>query len=226
MEQGRLGGTTPRNPPQSVRPVFDAAAEFAVGLLGNPAVARRWAEPSALTEMTVGALAAHLARQIFNVQRVLDEPAGPEPPIPLLEHYARVNWIGAALQDASNVSVRRDSEAGAVIGPAALAANAASVASDVRGRLAAEPADRVVLLPWGPWSLTLDDMLITRIMEIAVHGDDLTYSVGLPEMQLPEAVGDIATGLLIKLAVRRHGQAAVLRALSRSERAPSSVAAF
>ncbi len=210
-----------------VRPAFDAAAEFAVDLLGDPAVARYWAEPSALAEMTVGALAAHLARQIFNVQRVLAEPAGSEPPIALLEHYARAAWIGAGLHDAPNVTIREDSEDTAAVGPAALAASAASAATDVRGRLATEPADRVVPLPWaGSWSLTLDDLLITRIMEIAVHGDDLTYSVGLPDVRLPEPVADIATGLLVRLAVRRHGQAAVLRALSRSERAPSSVTAF
>jgi hypothetical protein len=210
----------------SVRSAYDAAAEFAVGLLGDPAVAAHWAEPSALAEMSVGALAAHLARQVVNVQLVLAEPAGAEPPIPLLEHYARAAWIGAGLQGAPNVAIRRDSEDAAVAGPAALAASTASAAADLRAQLAAEPADRAVLLPWGPWSLTLDDMLITRIMEIAVHGDDLACSVGLPDVQLPDAVADIATGLLVRLAMRRHGQAAVLRALARQERAPRSIAAF
>ncbi len=210
----------------SVRPAFEAAADFAVDLLGDPAVARGWAEPSALAEMTVGALAAHLARQIFNVQRVLAEPTGPEPPISLLEHYARVTWIGTGLQDAANVAIRQDSEAGAAVGAAAVAAGAAAAAGELRERLAAEPVDRVVLLSWGPWPLTLDDMLITRIMEIAVHGDDLAYSVGLPDVQLPGAAAEIATGLLVRLAVRRHGQAAVLRALARAERAPHSITAF
>jgi Mycothiol maleylpyruvate isomerase N-terminal domain len=210
----------------SVRPAYDAAAEFAVGLLRAPAVADHWAEPSALPEMTVGALAAHLARQVFNVQLVLAESLDPEPPISLLEHYARVAWVGAGLQDPANVAIREDSENTAAAGPAGLAASSAAAASELRAQLATEPADRVVLLPWGPWSLTLDDMLITRIMEIAVHSDDLTCSVGLPDVQLPEAVADIATGLLVRLAVRRHGQAAVLRALSREERAPRSIAAF
>jgi hypothetical protein len=210
----------------SMRYAFDAAAAFAVDLLADPAVARDWAAPSALAEMTVGGLAAHLARQIFNVQRVLAEPTGPEPPIPLLQHYARVGWIAAGLQDAPNVAIREDSEDAAQAGAAALVASAADAASELRDRLAAEPADRVVLLPWGPWSLTLDDMLITRIMEIAVHSDDLAFSVGLPDVQLPEVAADIATGLLVRLAVRRHGQAAVLRALARAERAPRSIAAF
>ena len=210
----------------SVRSAFDEAAEFAVDLLGDPAVADHWAEPSALAEMSVGALAAHLARQISNVQLVLAEPMGPEPPVSLLEHYARVTWIGAGLEAAPNVDIRRADEDRAAVGPAAVAATAASAARELREQLATEPADRVVLLPWGPWSLTLDDMLITRIMEIAVHGDDLAYTVGSLDLQLPEAVADIATGLLVRLAVRSHGQAAVLRALARQERAPQSIAAF
>jgi hypothetical protein len=83
-----------------------------------------------------------------------------------------------------------------------------------------------VFLPWGPWSLTLDDFLITRIMEIAVHGADLACSVGLGEVPLPEEAADVAAGLLIRIALRRHGQAAILRALSRAERAPDSIVAF
>jgi hypothetical protein len=245
----------------SVRPAFDAAAEFAVGLIREPAVAGRWDQPSALAEMTVGALAGHLARQILNVQRVLALPQGGQPqeaqsqetqsqetqsqetqsqetqsqetqsqepraPIPLLEHYARAAWLGAALDDPANVAIREESDDEAAAGPAELAAHAATVAAELRGQLATEPADRVVLLPWAQWSLTLDDMLVTRIMEIAVHGDDLACSVGLPDIRLPDAAADIAAGLLIRLAMRRHGQVAVLRALSRAERAPASIAAF
>ncbi|WP_316525683.1 hypothetical protein [Kitasatospora brasiliensis] len=80
--------------------------------------------------------------------------------------------------------------------------------------------------PRGPWSLTLDDLLATRTMELAVHGDDLAVSVGLPSPELPPETAESVIGLLARLAVRRHGQAAVLRALSRAERAPESIAAF
>jgi hypothetical protein len=40
------------------------------------------------------------------------------------------------------------------------------------------------------------------------------------------AVLDPVLGLLTGLAARRHGPTAVLRALSRSERAPASISAF
>jgi hypothetical protein len=84
----------------------------------------------------------------------------------------------------------------------------------------------VVLLPWGPWALMLDDLLITRMLEIAVHGDDLAHSTGLPTPALSADVADTVVVLLSRLAARRHGTTAVLRALSRAERAPTTITAF
>jgi uncharacterized protein (TIGR03083 family) len=209
-----------------VRTAFLAAADCAARMLADPAVAQRWDEPSSLAEMTIGDLAGHLARQIFAVPRLLAQPETDEPPISLPEHYARASWIDAGLQDEANVSIRRESAAEAADGPAGLAARAAETAAELSVQLAAEPDERVVLIPWGPWALTLDDLLRTRIMEIAVHGDDLACSIGLAEAPLPEPVTDIAIGVLTQLAARRHGAAAVLRALSRAERAPASIAAI
>ena len=96
----------------------------------------------------------------------------------------------------------------------------------LRDRLAAEPAGRTVSPPAGPWALTLDDFLVTRMMEIAVHSDDLACSVGVDPPDLPETVLHPVFDLLLALAVRRHGPTALLRALSRAERAPASVVAF
>jgi hypothetical protein len=209
-----------------VRTAFLEAADCAAGLLADPLVAARWDEPSALAEMTVGTLATHLGRQVLLVDRVLSQPPGPEPPISLVEHYARAAWIDADLQDEANVSIRRDSEAEARDGPADVSARTTLAARKLRLRLPAEPEDRVVFLPWTSWSLTLDDLLTTRILEIVVHCDDVTTSTGMREVQIPPAAADIATSLLTQLAVRRHGLAPVVRALSRKERAPSSIAAF
>jgi hypothetical protein len=81
-------------------------------------------------------------------------------------------------------------------------------------------------MPWTGWSLRLDDFLTTRLMEIAVHSDDLAVSVGVPAPELPLAALDPVVVLLSRLALRRHGQAALLRALSRAERAPTTIAAL
>lgn len=54
-----------------------------------------------------------------------------------------------------------------------------------------------------------------------MHCDDLACSIGLPGVELPDVAADLAAELLVKLAIRRHGQAAVLRGLSRAERTPA-----
>jgi hypothetical protein len=203
-----------------------AAAAAAAGLVSDPAVAERWAEPSALAGMSVGALAGHLARQIFNVEALLAQGACEDPPIPLLEHYARSAWLGAAPDDPSNVTVRDSSAAEAAGGPAALARRTTAALGRLAARLPGEPLDRVVLVPWGPWPLTLADLLVTRMMEITVHDDDLASSVGRPAPALPDEVTDTVVVLLARLAVRRHGPMPVVRAFSRAERAPATVAAF
>jgi hypothetical protein len=64
------------------------------------------------------------------------------------------------------------------------------------------------------------------MMELAVHSDDLAVSVGLPTPPLPPGAVDTVVDLLTRLAVRRHGPTSVLRALSRAERAPATIAAF
>jgi Mycothiol maleylpyruvate isomerase N-terminal domain len=205
---------------------YIAAATVATGLLAEPAVAAAWDAPSALARMSVGALAGHLARQVFHVEALVARDPGEERPISLLEHYARAAWIDADLDAAANADVRRDAAAEAAAGPAALALAAAQALGRLRGSLPGEPPDRMVLVPWGPWTLTLGDLLTTRLVEITVHCDDLACSVGLPTPVLPGDVTDVVVGLLARLAARRHGATAVVRALSRAERAPATITAF
>ena len=44
------------------------------------------------------------------------------------------------------------------------------------------------MIPWQGWALTLEDFLMTRMMEIAVHSDDLAVSVGIEAPTLPPEV--------------------------------------
>jgi hypothetical protein len=174
----------------------------------------------------VAGLAGHLAYQILAIPRILTEPVPSEQTISLLEHYARVKWIDAELDDDINVRIRHGGDDEAAEGPEALVARVDFAVKELTDRLALV-ADRPVRIPlWGPWSLMLDDMLITRMMELAVHSDDLAVSVGLPTPTLPESAVNTVIDLLSRLAVRRHGPTAVLRALSRAERAPATIAAF
>jgi Mycothiol maleylpyruvate isomerase N-terminal domain len=207
---------------------FLQAAGSAVTLLQDPAVAAAWDRPSALASFGVSGLAGHLARQILLVPRLLAQPVPDGAALSLLDHYAMVPWTGADadLDSETNVAARAGGEAAAAVGAAALATAAGAATAALAAALPAEPADRLVHLPWGPWSLSLDDFLVTRMMEITVHSDDLAQSVGIPTPALPPAVTDAVLVLLVRLAARRHGPPAVLRALSRAERAPATIAAF
>ena len=92
--------------------------------------------------------------------------------------------------------------------------------------LGATQSGAAVLIPWQGWALTVRDWLVTREMEIVVHSDDLAASVGVPTPEFPESVVTPVLALLTAVAARRHGQTALVRALSRPQRAPSSVSAF
>jgi mycothiol maleylpyruvate isomerase-like protein len=202
------------------------AAGHAVALLREPGVAAAWAKPSALAEMTVGGLAGHLAAQIFLVGQALAEPSAGRETIPLLEHYARAPWVGAPPGSEVNAGIRARGEGIGAEGAAALAARAGAALDRLQTRLPGLPGDQAVFMPWVGWALTLDDFLTTRAMELAVHLDDLAVSVGHATPELPDAAFGPVLMLLARLAVRRHGQAALLRALARAERAPAAINAI
>ena len=61
---------------------------------------------------------------------------------------------------------------------------------------------------------------------MVVHGDDLAASVGVDTPTYPDDVVGPVLALLTGVAVRRHGQTAVVRGLSRPQRAPGTISAF
>ena len=202
------------------------SADVTAAFIDSPAVAGRWNEPSALAEMSVSALAGHLARQVFNTPVVLSAGTAEQPPISLLEHYVRSAWVNAPLDAPVSVGVRDSGEAEAADGAAALAKRLRTVAAVLHGELADAPLDRPVFIPWAGWNLTLEDYLTSRLLEMVIHVDDLAVSVNVTPPALPEAATDATLTLLTRLAARRHGVAPVLRALSRSERASGPIAAI
>jgi uncharacterized protein (TIGR03083 family) len=205
---------------------FLTAARSAATLLRDPAVTAAWNTPSALPEFSVAGLAGHLAYQIFAVQTVLSGPVPTEPTISLLEHYNRAKWIGADLDADINVGIRAGGDREAAEGPASLIARVDAAVAELTESLAVAENRPVRIYLWGPWSLLLNDFLSTRMMELVVHSDDLAVSIGLETPELPSSVIDTVVDLLSRLAVRRHGATAVLRALTRSERAPDRINAF
>ena len=206
---------------------FLIAADSAADLLADPAVAQSWDKPSALTEFSVRGLAGHLAQQVLNVPDVLTgEVPDNMTPLSLEQHYGQVKWRGADINNETNTGIRSGGEARAQAGPAVLVADVRAAIERLRALLPEVDGARTVFLSWSGSALTADDFLITRMMEIAVHSDDLAVSVGVATPTLPVRVMHPVYDLLFVLALRRHGNTAVLRALSRAERAPASISAL
>jgi uncharacterized protein (TIGR03083 family) len=207
-----------------IRDAFLPVAGTAAALLRDPAVSARWSEPSALADFSVAGLARHLANQITRTVSLLASAPGGSA-IPVLEHYTRNTWVTSGVEGATNVQIRRQGEQDAAgTTPQALAAEVDGAVAELRRILPAEPAGRVVDL--GDWGLTVDDFLLTRVMELVVHTDDLAVSLGVPTPELPAAATEATIQLLARVAAWRHGPLAVVRALARRERAPESIAAL
>jgi hypothetical protein len=207
---------------------FLIAADSAFELLGRVEVVQQWDQPSALADMSVGAVAAHLGSQVLTVHAAVTagHGASDEVPVPLLEHYSRVPWVRSGLEDESNARIRLGAARSAATGHDALTASVQQAIRDLRRAFqAADLPPRIRMTGWD-WSLSFDDFLVTRVMEIVVHSDDLAVSVGIDPPTLPEAVLGPVLALLVGVSLQRHGQAAVVRALSRRERAPDTISAF
>jgi len=207
---------------------FLTSARTAAELVARVEVRSGWDLESSCTGMTNGGLANHLADQTGNTVRLLAAPPSELTPIPVVEHYRRAGWVHSGLGEEANTSIRDGSNDQAQDGFEALAARVAADLQALPQALAAA-ADRspdAVLIPWQGWALRTHDFLVTRLMEIAVHSDDLAAGLGVPTPVLPDDVVREVLGLLTAVAVDRHGQTALVRTLSRPQRAPSAVSAF
>ena len=194
-----------------------AALAVARGVLASPEVARKWDGPSALPEFTVRGLAGHLLRAPLALQSYLDAPEPAGEPIPAAAYFPTVLAGEVDLASPLNVLVRERGEQEARRGHAGVLAAWDEAATGLAGRLPDEPAGRKVAVFQG-LVMRLDDYLVTRIVEVVVHADDLAVSVGLPTPAWPRSVADLAIDHLVACARHRHGDLAVLRALSRRER--------
>jgi hypothetical protein len=207
------------------RNVVVHATDLVADLVARPEVPAAWTVGSSCKGMSVGGLTRHLVSQPENVVRLLttEVPEGAET-IAVLEHYARAAWTREDLGGDTNTSIRVNSDELAAEGPDAARELVAGAREQVATALAGAPP--TVYLPWQGWALDTDDFLVTRLMEMVVHADDLAASVAVPVPEFGPGVLDPVFRLLTALSVRRHGQDALVRALTRPQRAPATVAAF
>jgi hypothetical protein len=207
-----------------IRRLFCAAADATAPLLADTALAARYDGPSVLAEFSLRGLAGHLLRAVTSVEGYLDAPRPPAgtgtagEPVTAADYYATVLGPGPPdINDDLSRSVRQRGLEAAPGTAAELAEAWAATTDRLRSRLAAEAAGRFVSV-YGGIVLSLDDYLITRLVELVVHGDDLAGSLGVePPALRPEATG-LVIDTLVEVARIRHGDTAVVRALARRER--------
>ena len=198
-----------------IRQAYLDTAAVAVNMIGAREVGDRWNDDSVLPEFTIRGLAGHLARSILQVEWFLDMPQPDDPPVTAVQYYAELAGVDDVDSDL-NVGVRARGEETAAGGWARLYLDTGNVYERLRARLPTIPPDTKVLAIGR--SLTVDEYLKTRLIELTVHLDDLALSLHAQPPALPEAATTVAIAVLVGVARARNGDLAVLRALTRRER--------
>jgi hypothetical protein len=210
----------------AIRDQYLDACDTALGLLADDAVRSRWSQASALDGFTVGGLAAHLAAQITSAVQALDADYTGKDRIGLFDHYERAAWVGADIDNDANTAIRAGGETDAAAGPDAVLTDTRTALAALRGRLPALEPDATGGNPRWPYATAFDDFLVTRILELVVHSDDLAVSCDRPTPTFAPDVFDTAAWALTRISAARHGQPALIRALARAERAPDTITAL
>jgi len=197
-----------------VRSAFLEALQSFRDLVNSDAVAGAWNEPSALAGYTVAGLVGHVLSAASAVERYLDLEPGTDAPIARGVYYASV----PTPHDASDLhrEIRARGESLGRRGQRAITEELDALGSRLRTRLAVESASRTLTVMRAN-TMRLDDYLETRIVEVAVHSDDLATSVGLTA-NIPPSAASIAVEHLLDVARQRHGDFAIVRAFTRRER--------
>lgn len=206
--------------------LLDCAA-VTLRLASRDEVRVSWLRESACAGMTVGGLTHHTVAQLGHVVTGLSAPAPVDAPvIALLEHYVRAPWVAASHGGEADPDQNDRDNAAAAAGHATVLAQAERALAELPDLLARPRDPDVVHIPWQGWSLATTDHLATRMMEMVVHGDDLAASVGLPTPEHTPPVVEAVLGLLTGVSLQRHGQVALVRALSRPQRSTRDISAF
>lgn len=200
-----------------LRSVFLECARASRALIARAEVGEGWDGPSALEHFSLRGLAGHLVRATGSVEAYLDRAEPPDDGVISAAAYYATAVDTPDLQSELHVAVRAKGEAEAAGGHAALVQRLDELTDRLTKRLEAEPPGRRVRV-FQDLVLTLDDYLVTRLVEQLVHCDDLAVSLGVPTPEPPPGAMDVVLGALLEVARWRHGDLAVLRAFSRRER--------
>jgi hypothetical protein len=204
-----------------VRDSFLATAAEGRGLIASREVAAKWRDASALDKLAVGAVAGHLARAAFVIVGYLDA-SDPDPGPDATELLTADRYFERLLTttdtfEEQHAAVRARAEREAADGQDALVARLDATLQELDARFATEPSDRAVRVAGG-LVLPLDEYLVTRMVELVVHSDDLAVSAGLDTPTFDELTMACVIGCMLAMVRARRGDLAVTRGFARRER--------
>jgi hypothetical protein len=194
--------------------VFLDGALVVAEALADPAVAGAWDGPSVLEDQRVSGLAGHLGRGgVWVVADYLDggTPEGPLDVHSAAEYFAA---FAAAASADDHRAIRQRGAAVAAVGHDQLVRTLHDRLGALGPRLRALDHDHPIAVVDGT-VMPLHAYLVTRIVEQAVHLDDLARSVEREPWAYPAQGTELALAVAMDVARRRHGDGAVLRALYR-----------
>ncbi|MDR7328039.1 MULTISPECIES: maleylpyruvate isomerase N-terminal domain-containing protein [Catenuloplanes] len=165
------------------------ASALAAALSGVPAAA--FALPSPCPPWTVAGLFGHVIITVDRVPGMLD---GPAPAVATVDAagYYRADERFSPSANAARIAAGDDRAARP--GPS-LVTEFTTICGYVVRRCRAEPAGRVVCTRHGD-AMLLTDFMLTRVVEVAVHGLDLAAALGRPAWTTPPAVAEVGALLL------------------------------
>ena len=202
---------------QAIRDTFLETSRASHQLLESREVARHWEKPSALEQWAVSGLAGHLARAALAVETYLDAPEPDERLVSPATYYSAALEGDDDINSELHRGIRARGDEAASAGYHSLVEEHDACIQRLVIRLPQESNDRKVRV-WKDMAFVLDDYLITRILEMVVHIDDLSVSIDVDPPAIPQRATDLTIAALIDIARLKHGDQAVVRALTRRER--------
>jgi len=193
-------------------------AKISIDLVGDERVGARWEDPSCLPDMSVGQVAGHLSHSgVFIVEEALAKT--PSPAGTALSASRILSGAPLDADDPKHDDVRIVAASQSANGQTDLVAHLMSSVQRIEPELMMRDDDTIIAFPWGPGvPMTMRELLRSRIVELAVHLDDLAVSVEIDDLTLPEATVILAGEVAVVIDVERYGATEVLRALCRRQR--------
>lgn len=197
--------------------IFLETARVVRNAVSTETVARHWDDDSALEGYSVSGLAGHTVRAILTPLTYLRQPAPEGDPVGPAEYFVHALANYDPIESLEHATVRDRGQRAAAEGPAALVERADEAIAELEQILRTIDDNRLVTV-FSDLVMNVDEYLVTRILEMVIHLDDLASSVSEPLPQPPGDAIDLTLATSIEIAAIRHGHTALLRALTRRER--------